>query len=233
MFGIPPPNTPARDIFFSQFWPALWAGILSSILTGIIVGLLLFGWQRFIEERALRRTYAREVSTLREKIREVVAVPDVFKVGQAVDSIPPQAKAAVDALRGAPVSLWLEELPEESVLLKRADHLLKAHASFLSRAAALDLKLAQLARTENGKRRAIAANDATLAAYVFGRLHAIPDDQLALWLDLIGTSIPSWLSEGYEEAKKNAELVQSHADYSKARDELSDALAKLKAEIDA
>ena len=224
MFGIPPPNTTERAEFLSQFWPALWSGIVASIFTGIIVGLLLFAWQRLVEDRATRRTYAREVSTLRERLRESIAIPDVFRIDSARGSVPPQAEAAMDALRGSPISLWRDELASEAPFLSAVHQFQRAYAEFLSRAAEYDNRLSQFARTYNGQRGAISANDRTVTAYVLGRHEDIPTDQLSLWLDLPSKTIPAWVEEAYSEAQKDKGLLDSHTKYKAAREALKMAL---------
>ena len=233
MFSILPPDSPKRAAFLDQFWPALWSGILSSIVTGIIVGLILLYWQRLVEDRAAHRSYAREVSVLRERIREAVAIPDVFTISSALSSVPPQAEAAMKILREMPISMWRDELSQEKPFLDSAHAFQRAYAAFVSSAAEYDKNLSQFARSYNGARGTIAENDGMVTAYVLGRFQGFQPAKLAPWLGFGLKEIPPWLEEALALAAKDDKLRNSHDQYAAARNALAEALKKLIGSIDA
>ena len=237
MLGIPPSGTPERKEFKAQFWPALWSGIVSSIITGVIVGLfvglLLLDWQRSVEDRAARQSYAREVSVLRQNIREAVAIPDVFRIGTARNSVPPQAEAAMEILRELPISMWREELPQEKAFLDSTHDFQRAYAAFVSSATEFDTNLSQFARGYNAARGVIQVNDGMVTAYVLGRSQGFEAAKLSQWLDLGSKEIPPWLEEALALATKDDSLRKSHQQYATARNALVEALNRLIRSVDA
>jgi hypothetical protein len=233
MLGIPPPGTPERKEFKAQFWPALWSGIVSSILTGVIVGLLLLYWQRSVEDRAARQSYTREVSVLRQNIREAVAIPDVFRIGSARSSVPPQAEAVMKVLRELPISMWREELSHEKPFLDSVHDFQRAYAAFVSSATEFDTNLSQFARSYNAARGVIQVNDGMVAAYVLGRFQGFEAAKLSQWLDLESKEIPPWLEEALASASKDDKLRKSHQQYATARNALVAALKRLIQSVDA
>lgn len=233
MFGIPPKDTPEHAAFNAQFWPALWSGIVSSILIGVIVGLFLLYWQRSVEDRAARQSYAREVSVLRQNIREAVAIPDVFTIGSARNSVPPQAEAAMKILREQPISMWREELSQKKPFLDSAHDFQRAYAAFVSSAAEYDKNLSQFARGYHAARGVIQVNDGMVAAYVLGRFQGFEAAKLSQWLDLESKEIPPWLEEALALATKDDKLRKSHEQYATARNALAEALKRLIRSVDA
>jgi hypothetical protein len=179
MFGLPPPNTVEWIAFFASFWPSLWSGILSSIVTGIIVGLILIYWQRSLENRIARRRYARELSILKEKVREAISIPDSFNIISAIASIPLQAKGLMTLLREVPVTLWREELPNEKPFLSLAHGFQRAYSEFKINALEFDKLLSQFARNFNGAQGRMQVNDGFIISYVLGRLQGVVPEELA------------------------------------------------------
>ncbi len=232
MLGIPPADTPERAAFLAQFWPALWSGIFSSVLTGIIVGVILIWWQRLIEERAARRSYAAEVAILRERLREAVAIPDVFSIVSAWNSVPPRAEAAMGLLRDRPISLWRSELKSDA-FLEMAHDFQRSFAGFISLASEYDQKLSQFARAFDGARGAISANDPMVISYVFGRFQGFPPEQLAPWLQGGLSSIPPQLDEALAQAASDQGLRSAQERYAASRQDLINALTRLLEKIDA
>jgi hypothetical protein len=233
MFGLPPPNTVERIAFFASFWPSLWSGILSSIVTGIIVGLILIYWQRSLENRLARRGYARELSILKEKVREAISIPDSSNINSAIASIPSQAEGLKNLLREVPISLWHEELPNEKPFLNLAHGFQQAYSEFKINALEFDKLLSQFARDFNGAQGRIQVNDGFIISYVLGRLQGVVPEELAKWIDGGLVKIPTWVEEAYVSAAKEEMILLIHKKYSASRIELVKKIEHLAKNINA
>lgn len=180
MLGIPTDGTPEAIAFWASFWPALYSGMASSVVTGLIVGLIVVSYQRSLETRAARRAYAREVSVMRQHLREAVARPNSFVLSSAAASVPPRAEAAMEVLRSLPISLRRDELPSERPLLDAVHALQLSYSAFRVAAVKLDSLLLRFAREFNAGRNAISANDPAIIGYVLGSLQGFEPSRSSL-----------------------------------------------------
>jgi len=233
MFGLPPPNTVERITFIASFWPSLWSGILSSIVTGIIVGLILIYWQRSLENRLARREYARELSILKEKVREAISIPDIFNLKSAIFSIPPKAEGLKNLLQEFPISLWNEELSNEKPFLNLVHGFQQAYSEFKINALEFDKLLSQFARDFNGAQDIPQMNDRSIISYVLGRLQEVEPEELAKWIGSGFGKIPSWIEEAYVSAAKEEKILLIHKKYSASRIELEKKIEHLAKNINA
>lgn len=78
MPGIPTHCTPEAIAFWASFWPDLYSDLISSVVTSLLIGSFIVWLERHIEARDTRKSYEREVSVMRQRLREAVSCPDTF-----------------------------------------------------------------------------------------------------------------------------------------------------------
>lgn len=232
MIGIPPSGTPASDVFWASFWPALYSGFLYSILTGLTVGIAVLIVQRYAERQLAKRGYMRECSLMQQQLRHSVACPNPFVISNAVASVPRPVEGAIQVLRTCPISLWRHELPEQKFLLDHVHALQASHSAFQSAASTLDHLISQFARSHNAARGAIAANDARLHAFVFGRLCGFERTCLLPWID-VSVDALGWLDPAFVEAAADPTIGSAYRAYAESRKKLEEHLAAVVGALDA
>ena len=220
MPGIPPDGTPEAVAFWASFWPALYSGFGYSIFTGLVVGLVIVSYQRAMERRLARASFAREVSLMRQHLREAVSRPDTFVISSAEASIPPRAEAVMTVIRDLPISLWRDELVGQKTLLNAVHDLQLSHSAFRVAALHLDHLLGQFARRFNATRGAISANDQAAVSYILGSLQGFKSPDILPWIDGGIRKEPGWLEEARVTAAGDAAMVAAHGEYAKARQDL-------------
>ncbi len=220
MIGIPPAGTNESSQFWMAFWPALYSGVIYSIVTGIVVGLSVLFVQRYAEKRMARRSYARELSILKDQIREAMSGPEQFTISSASGSAPQLARHAIEVIRPWPISLWREELADHKALLDNIYELQVSYSQFKIVAQHLDHLLQQFSRAFNGRKNRISANDSPLRAFILGRLSGIESAALLPWLDMPSPVVPPWIEEGFTEAEQNRDIVSAHHEYAEKRQKL-------------
>jgi hypothetical protein len=233
MIGIPPAGTNESAQFWMAFWPALYSGVIYSIVTGIVVGIVVLFVQRHAEKRAARMSYARELSILKDQIREAMSCPNPFTISSACQSAPHPAKQAVEVVRPWPISLWREELTDHKALLNTIHELQISYSLFMIAAQHLDHLLQQFCRTYNGRRNAISANDPPLWSYILGRLSGFESAHLLPWLNMPSPDVPPWIEEGFTEAEQNKDIISAHGEYMGKRKKLQSTADVLIQELNA
>ena len=231
--GLPPANTKDRRAFLAVFWPSFYCSIITGLSVGFVVGLVLLIYQYSLESRQARESYAREVSILRERLREAASIPDVFIISNAIASVPPQAEEVMKLLRELPISLWRDELSNEKPFLDLVHKFQVSYSKFRGNALQYDKVLRQFARRFNGARGAISANDGRIISYVLGTSQGFTPKTLAKWIGFGMKQIPPWLEEARSLAAADKTLSEAQEKYSTSRKELVIRLQELLAKLDA
>lgn len=231
--GLPPANTNDRRAFLAAFWPSIYCSIITGVIGGLVVGLFLLIFQNSLKLGQARESYAREISVLRERLREAASIPDAFIISNAIKSVPPQAKEIMKLLRELPISLWRDELSNEKPILDLVHKFQISYSKFRGNALQYDKVLRQFAREFNGARGAISANDGRIVSYVLGTSHGFTPKTLAKWIGPGMKQIPPWLEEARSLAAADKTLSEAQEKYSTSRKELVVRLQELLAKLDA
>jgi len=224
---IPPSGTNEATQFWMAFWPALYSGLLYSIVTGIVVGVIILFFQRHTERKIARRSYSRELSIMKQRIREATSCPDPFILSSATGSVPQPAKEAIQVIHHWPISLWREELSDQKEFLDAVHKLQLSYSEFQIAAKHLDYLLKQFARTYNSKSNRMSVNDPSLQTFILGRLCGFAPDALVPWLGMPVQTPPPWMELGFTEAERNQDIRSAHKTYTEKRDNLQAKLSIL------
>ena len=186
MLGFPTPGTAEYIAFWAAFWPSFWSsgfsGLITSLLTALLAGVILFKYQKGIEHRSLKQTYARELSLKLDPLRQALGKSDVVNISSFTNAVPAPAHAAAQLLSNAPLTVWKNMIDKESAVVGKMLALQRAHTDYLSLAANADQLLHGKIRSFNHQRGAISANDAVYFKYAVGVMLGLPGEQLLPWL---------------------------------------------------
>ena len=150
------------------------------------LGVVVLRLQRGLEARESKRKQERELPVLLNDLRGALRMPDVVRIGCAESAIPIPAESAIAHLKGAPLSLWRDELPKHAPVINAALTLQKLSAEFSGAARSLDYQLGQLARAYNDSQNTVAYHDEPLQQYAIGRMLGISKEQVLPWVSSTG-----------------------------------------------
>lgn len=132
---------------------------------------------------SVKARYRHDLGVLREKLKDILARPDPFVIGDAEHSDGQVSTELAAVLEGVPLDLWAEELGEGTDLLASLLAFKETRRRFVRAARALDIVLMNEIRAHHASLHIYAPNDGILLRFVASRLRSDIDiDTLLSWL---------------------------------------------------
>ena len=116
--GSTPFSVPKGKVadFWVSFWGGLYSGLITSLLGGTVVGLVLWYFQMSREQREESRTSERELSTVEQKIKQILRNPLPITIShQASEWLPKNIINYFEEVSSLPIAYWSETIKKRNL----------------------------------------------------------------------------------------------------------------------
>ncbi|MBV8885861.1 MAG: hypothetical protein JO235_17950 [Chroococcidiopsidaceae cyanobacterium CP_BM_RX_35] len=180
--GIPSQGIAEAKIFWLSFWASFYSGILYSVVTGLIVGIVVWQLETQSENRAELRQAQKDISVLRQHLRQTLSKSRIISIESAEQAIPSLIHEVINNLDSLPLDRWRSRLRGRERGLKGLMALTYLYRDFMIAASNFDAVLRVEVRKYHASQNLDLVNDQELCSYIIGQVAEQPHEEVLPWL---------------------------------------------------